>query len=94
MTFNVVNNKQNEVWMKVIKPMLIRREAANQICLFISSQPFLSLPILHHHPLSLLSHLVFHFANNFFVAGLAHKCYVCAPDSAKEEDIAQVCSLS
>ena len=23
-------------------------------------------------------------------AGSAHKCYVCAPDSAKEEDIAQV----
>ena len=37
---------------------------------------------------------VFYFANKFFVAGLAHKCYVCAPDSAKEEDIAQVCSLS
>ena len=79
--------------MKVIKLMLIRREAANQNCLFISSQPFLSLPILHHHPLSLLSHFIFHFANNFSVAGFAHKCYVCAPDSAKEEDIAQVCSL-
>ena len=80
--------------MKVIKLMLIRREAANQICLLISSQPFLSLPISYPHPFSLLSHFIFYFSNNFFVAGLAHKCYVCAPDSAKEEDIAQVCSLS
>ena len=49
---------------------------------FISSSPFIVVTF------------VFDFANKFFVAGLAHKCYVCAPDSAKEEDIAQVCSLS
>ena len=49
---------------------------------------------IYPHPLSLLSHFIFHFSHNFSVAGLAHKCYVCAPDSAKEEDIAQVYSLS
>ena len=59
--------------------------------------PAFSVPsyFIYPHPLSLLSHFVFYFINKFFVvAGLAHKCYVCAPDSAKEEDIAQVSSLS
>ena len=47
--------------MKVIKLMLIRREAANHICLFISFRPAFSVPsyFIYPHPLSLLSQFFF-----------------------------------